>query len=206
MPELPVLDGSAAPWVEAIHAAGLEAHPAASGANLRLAKPVRVEDGDSWAIAVPSDSPRLTVGIDFPEHPAIGRQWASWAPPPPSPQQQQPPQQSTSGPESATFASSVAPARTLALAEHLELMRSRGLIRGGSLDNALVCDAKAGWLNESGVRFENEPARHKLLDLIGDLALLPATRCQCATLLPSARGTSCTSRSGRRLRPKLVYS
>ena len=52
-------------------------------------------------------------------------------------------------------------------------MRSRGLIRGGSLDNALVCDAKAGWLNESGVRFENEPARHKLLDLIGDLALLP---------------------------------
>ena len=205
-PELPVLDGSAAPWVEAIHAAGLEAHPAASGANLRLTKPVRVEDGDSWAIAVPSISPRLTVGIDFPEHPAIGRQWASWAPPPPSPQQQHPPQQSTIGPESATFASSVAPARTFALAEHLELMRSRGLIRGGSLDNALVCDAKAGWLNESGVRFENEPARHKLLDLVGDLALLPGHALPMCHIVAHRAGHKLHVALGKKIEAEAIYS
>ena len=67
----------------------------------------------------------------------------------------------------------MAPARTFALAEHIDAMRAQGLIRGGSLDNALVCDAREGWLNPTPLRFANEPARHKLLDLMGDLALLP---------------------------------
>jgi UDP-3-O-[3-hydroxymyristoyl] N-acetylglucosamine deacetylase len=167
-PELPVLDGSAAPWVAAIRAAGLvPAHNSTSGGDgtvdtmatdggaLRIGEPVCVEDGGSWAVAVPAERAKLTVGIDFPDHPAIGRQWASFTP------------------AADDFGAAVAPARTFALAEQLDAMRERGLIRGGSLENALVCDGRAGWLNASGERLANEPARHKLLDLLGDLALLP---------------------------------
>ena len=181
--ELPILDGSAAEWVAAIREAGL-APTAAAGrtdargactryqhAPVRATRVVLVEEGDSWAIALPALSPRLTVGIDFPSHASIGRQWASWAP-------------DEMGCGSAfergaatitdAFAIDVAPARTFALAEQLDALSERGLIRGGSLENALVCDA-SGWLNPSPLRFANEPARHKLLDLMGDLALLGGT-------------------------------
>lgn len=162
--ELPVLDGSAAPWVDAVRAAGLsdtQDNDDSPPAGLRLTCPVRVEEGDSWAVALPAASPRLTVGIDFPSHAAIGRQWATWSP-------------AVGGSDVAEdFASSIAPARTFTLVEHIDAMRAQGLVQGGSLDNALVCDLREGWLNESGLRFTNEPARHKLLDLIGDLALLP---------------------------------
>ena len=134
---------------------------------------IQVGDGDSWIVAVPAQSPRLTVGIDFPGHAPIGRQWASWTPTP-----------STASPHgedgsslSTAFTKEVAPARTFAVAEQLEMLRARNLIQGGSLDNALVCD-RLSWLNPtpegsaSPLRFDNEPARHKLLDLVGDLALL----------------------------------
>jgi UDP-3-O-[3-hydroxymyristoyl] N-acetylglucosamine deacetylase len=70
----------------------------------------------------------------------------------------------------ATFATEIAPARTFGLAHQIEALRDRGLIKGGSLENALVCGAE-GWLNPP-LRFLNEPVRHKLLDLIGDLSLL----------------------------------
>ena len=72
----------------------------------------------------------------------------------------------------AAFAAEVAPARTFTTQEQIEPMREAGLIQGGSLDNALVCD-RVRWLN-GPLRFDNEPARHKLLDLLGDLALLGA--------------------------------
>ena len=179
-PELPVLDGSAAPWVVAIQQAGVTATSQLldSGdpykATLKAAtlhSPVWVEEGGSWAVAVPAPAPRLTVGIDFPSHKAIGRQWASWSPIADAEHAGVEPSSGTS------FVSQVAPARTFALAEQLAELRERGLIQGGSLDNALVCDADR-WLNEppegagSPLRFPNEPARHKLLDLIGDLSLL----------------------------------
>ena len=184
-PELPVLDGSAAPWVEAIRAAGLtratsQAGGAGSsgsggggggGGGVQLDRSLRVEEGGSWVVAVPAASPQLTVGIDFPSHSSIGRQWATWRP-----HATWPAHAHVTAAELATagsFASSVAPARTFCRREDLDEMRSRGLIKGGSLENALVCDATDGWLNGSGLRFVNEPARHKLLDLIGDLALLP---------------------------------
>lgn len=168
-PELPILDGSAAPWVAAIREVGVTRAAAVGGgapsdaldaaartAPATLSTPVWVEDSGSWAVATPALSPRLTVGLAFPSHPLIGRQWASWAP----------------GDNAvASFADDVAPARTFALAEQLDAMRSRGLIRGGSLENARVCDATR-WINEDAARFANEPARHKLLDLIGDLALI----------------------------------
>ncbi len=169
-PELPLLDGSAAPWLRAIQRAGLvplDADAEAAGcAGARLRAPVRVADEDSgaWAVAMPASRARLTVGIDFPHHPPIGRQWASW-----SPEEQGGDGGDGSG-LSPSFAEQVAPARTFALEEQIEPLRAAGLIKGGDLDSALVC-SRSGWLN-GPLRFDNEPSRHKLLDLMGDLALL----------------------------------
>jgi UDP-3-O-[3-hydroxymyristoyl] N-acetylglucosamine deacetylase len=110
-----------------------------------------VYQGDAFVAALPSPTIRFTYGIDF-ELPAIGNQWHSWTP------------------EQESFAEEIAPARTFGLAHQIEALRDRGLIKGGSLENALVCD-RSGWLNPP-LRFPNEPARHKLLDLVGDLSLL----------------------------------
>lgn len=162
-PELPLLDGSAAPWLTAIREAGFDplgvtgAAPPASGRQQprRLRAPLSVQDGDAWVVAMPAAAAHLTYGIDFPHHPPIGRQWFSWSP-------------HTGGP----FADEVAPARTFGLFEQLEALRTQGLIRGGSSDSAIVCDAER-WLT-GPLRFADEPARHKLLDLVGDLSLLGA--------------------------------
>ncbi|HEY9690293.1 MAG TPA: UDP-3-O-acyl-N-acetylglucosamine deacetylase, partial [Coleofasciculaceae cyanobacterium] len=75
-------------------------------------------------------------------------------------------------PSPGSFSREIAPARTFGLAHQIEQLRAANLIRGGSLDNALVC-GEAGWLNPP-LRYENEPARHKILDLVGDLSLLGA--------------------------------
>lgn len=101
--------------------------------------------------ALPAPSIRFTYGIDF-EVSAIGNQWYSWTP------------------TQESFGEAIAPARTFGLAHQIEGLRNRGLIKGGSLENALVCDG-SGWLNPP-LRFSNEPVRHKLLDLVGDLSLL----------------------------------
>ena len=149
-PEVPLLDGSAQVWTEAIASAKVIpqltpcSHPT-------LREPVWVYQGDAFVAALPSPDLRFTCGIDF-ELPAIGNQWVSWSP------QHEP------------FEQAIAPARTFALAHQVEQLRSMGLIKGGSLENALVC-SKEGWLNPP-LRFPNEPVRHKLLDLIGDLSLL----------------------------------
>lgn len=154
-PELPLLDGSALGWVEAIGQAGRREQGAARpGAH--LSQPVSVHHGDAFVAAFPAPEARLTYGIDF-EVAAIGNQWFSWSP-----------AAEPFGPEG--FATVVAPARTFGLAHQVEQLRASGLIQGGSLDNALVCGDQ-GWLNPP-LRFDNEPARHKMLDLIGDLSLL----------------------------------
>ncbi len=149
-PEVPLLDGSAKVWVEALAAQGGSggSFPRASE---RLENPISVDYADGFVCAVPSPTLRFTYGIEF-EYRAIGQQWYSWEP------------------DKESFAIAVAPARTFGLADQIEALRSQGLIKGGSLDNALVCTAE-GWLNPP-LRFANEPARHKLLDLIGDLSLL----------------------------------
>ena len=168
-PELPLLDGSAARWVEAIGGAGLVEAASGSGAvcePIALDSRVSVGEGSSWLVALPARTPRLTVGIDFPAHAPIGRQWASWAPP-----VEGAVLDDAADACGSSFATEVAPARTFGLHDQLAALREAGLIRGGSLDNALVCDATR-WLN-GPLRFPNEPARHKLLDLLGDLALLP---------------------------------
>ncbi|HEY9624492.1 MAG TPA: UDP-3-O-acyl-N-acetylglucosamine deacetylase [Crinalium sp.] len=151
-PELPLLDGSAREWVEAIAQAGRVAQ-AASRNLMPLSEPIWIYQGDAFVAALPSSELRFTYGIDF-DLPAIGNQWYSW-----TPRQEQ-------------FEAAIAPARTFGLAHQIEQLRVNGLIKGGSLDNALVC-GNDGWLNPP-LRFSNEPVRHKLLDLIGDLSLLGA--------------------------------
>jgi len=106
---------------------------------------------DAQIRALPAAETRFSYGIDFDE-PAIGNQWYSWSP------------------EVESFVSAIAPARTFGLARQVDQLRQAGLIKGGSLDNALVCD-RSGWLNPP-LRFTNEPVRHKILDLVGDLSLL----------------------------------
>jgi UDP-3-O-[3-hydroxymyristoyl] N-acetylglucosamine deacetylase len=159
--EVPLLDGSALSWVEAIGEVGVvaaresEGQPVQVAENLSpnfcLEEPIWVYQGDAFVAALPAPVTRFTYGIDF-DLPAIGKQWYSWTP----------------GQES--FAEAVAPARTFGLAPQIDRLRDRGLIKGGSLENALVCDER-GWLNPP-LRFSNEPVRHKLLDLVGDLSLL----------------------------------
>jgi UDP-3-O-[3-hydroxymyristoyl] N-acetylglucosamine deacetylase len=136
--------------VEAITEAGVVAKSETSSA-LVLQEPVTVYQGDAFVTALPAPSTRFTYGIDF-DLPAIGNQWHSWMP------------------GEVSFAEAIAPARTFGLAYQIEQLQNRGLIKGGSLENALVC-GEQGWLN-GPLRFSNEPVRHKLLDLVGDLSLL----------------------------------
>ena len=150
-PEVPLLDGSAKEWMQALSAAGDRAQDAVRKVRSPIALPLTVQAGDAWVAAFPSDELRFSYGIDF-DLPAIGNQWHSWAA------------------DTQSFEDTVAPARTFGLAHQIDYLKAQGLIKGGSLDNALVC-GQAGWLNPP-LRFDNEPARHKLLDLVGDLSLL----------------------------------
>ena len=153
-PEMPILDGSALPWVQAIAKVGVT--PQVEGDHLILLKQaITVSKGDSFVTAIPADTLRFTYGIEFPSR-AIGEQWFSWSP--------------DIDNFSEGFQQEIAPARTFTLSAYIDQMRAAGLIKGGSLDNAIVCDGDR-WLNPP-LRFDNEPCRHKLLDLIGDLSLL----------------------------------
>lgn len=149
-PEMPLLDGSARVWAEALQAAGSEMQ-ADDRTPMTVKAPIWVRDQDAFVVAMPAAETRLTYGIDF-DLEAIGNQWHSWSP------------------NTQSFTEDIAPARTFGLAHQIQYLRQQGLIKGGSLENALVCD-RTGWVNPP-LRFENEPARHKLLDLIGDLSLL----------------------------------
>ncbi|MBW0166042.1 MAG: UDP-3-O-acyl-N-acetylglucosamine deacetylase [Vulcanococcus sp.] len=148
-PEIPLMDGSAQPWVEAIAEAGLKPlgpRPAAAP----LPGPITLQHGQSFATALPSDCLRLGAAIEFPQA-AIGRQLFSLELTPEA------------------FVEQIAPARTFGFKQQVEQLLAAGLIKGGALDNALVCDGE-GWVNPP-LRFADEPVRHKLLDLLGDLAL-----------------------------------
>jgi UDP-3-O-[3-hydroxymyristoyl] N-acetylglucosamine deacetylase len=125
---------------------------ASAAVEMTLSEPIWVRQDDAFVAALPADKLHLTYGIDFPHLPAIGSQWYSL----------------DLNPDQ--FRAAIAPARTFGFAEQIDFLRAQGLIKGGSLDNALVCGPE-GWLNPP-LRFANEPVRHKLLDLIGDLSLL----------------------------------
>ncbi len=147
--EVPLLDGSALPWVEAIAEAGLR--PLGERpAPLVLQRPLTLQQGQSFATALPSERLRIGAAIEFPQA-AIGRQLYGLE----------------LSPEA--FVAEIAPARTFGFRDQVEQLRAAGLIQGGGLDNALVCDGD-DWLNPP-LRYADEPVRHKLLDLLGDLAL-----------------------------------
>ena len=150
--ELPILDGSAAPWVEAILQAGIMG---LEGRRrfMKITQPIEVRNGNRWIRVLPFDGLRLRYVIDFPIL-ALGRQS----------------RELSLTPEK--YRRELGAARTFCLAQEIDMMRSRGLALGGSLDNAVVFGAD-GPLNES-LRYEDEAVRHKMLDLVGDLALLGA--------------------------------
>ncbi len=148
--EVPLLDGSALPWVNLIAEAGLRPLGSRSE-HSRLRRPLTLQAGTSFITALPADGLHLGAAIDF-DQPAIGRQMLALALTPQS------------------FVAEIAPARTFGLLSQVEQLRAAGLIQGGALENALVCDGDR-WLNPP-LRFADEPVRHKILDLLGDLALV----------------------------------
>lgn len=174
-PEAPLLDGSAALWVEAIAQVGIVAQSLPiERLSAPLAQPIWVYEGDAFVAAIPAPETRYSYGIDF-DLEAIGNQWFSWSPAQKGKAEEGKGEENDTG-DSLTnlgdrsFALEIAPARTFGLAHQIEYLQQQGLIKGGSLDNALVCD-RTGWLNPP-LRFANEPVRHKILDLVGDLSLV----------------------------------
>ena len=151
-PEVPILDGSALPFVTLVQDAGIRSLGKARR-FLTLTRPVRVKAGEKEILALPDNALQTTYAIDFPDS-AIGSQTV------------------TTEVSESTYAEEIAPARTFCLLRDVEAMRQSGLALGGSLDNALVV-GDDGVLNGT-LRFPDEFARHKVLDLVGDLALLGA--------------------------------
>jgi UDP-3-O-[3-hydroxymyristoyl] N-acetylglucosamine deacetylase len=149
--ELPILDGSALPFAQLIALAGLR-RQRARRAYAKILKPVEVAEGTRRIAVYPSESLRITYRISF-LHPLIGEQVVEFAP----------------GVDD--YGTAIAPARTFGFLEEVEMLRKSGLIRGGSLENAVVL-TRDGLLNSDGLRFPDEFCRHKVLDLVGDLALL----------------------------------
>jgi UDP-3-O-[3-hydroxymyristoyl] N-acetylglucosamine deacetylase/3-hydroxyacyl-[acyl-carrier-protein] dehydratase len=167
-PEPPIMDGSSAAFVDAITAARPSTHRG-QAQYLTLRSPVRVVDGESVYEAFPSDSLDLSVSIEFP-HPLIGRQECRYAVTPD------------------VFAREIAPARTFGFVREVDALRSRGLIRGGSTQNAIVLDADG--VVENTLRWPDEFVRHKALDCVGDLALAGRrVRAKVVAHKPSHRGT-----------------
>ena len=167
-PEPPIMDGSAAPFLEAIRSAGVVDH-GGTVPVLVLRGPVRFVDGESSYEAWPSQGLELDITIDFP-HPLIGRQQGHYC--------------VTAG----TFASELAPARTFGFVREVESLRAAGLIRGASTANAVVLDETS--VVDATLRWPDEFLRHKALDVVGDIALAGArVRARIVASKPSHRGT-----------------
>lgn len=150
-PEVPIMDGSAAPFVSVLEEVGLTRHTV-SRKFLAIRKPVSVIDGEKRVSIIPSRFFRVTFDIAF-QHPCIALQQRSV-------------KVTTAG-----FRKDLAPARTFGFLKDVEMLKAVGLARGGSLENAIVVDDEK-ILNPEGLRFQDEFVRHKILDAIGDLSLI----------------------------------
>ena len=152
-PEVPIMDGSAAPFVFLLQSAGVveqEKHKQ----FIRIKKPMLVEDGDKWVKIEPFNGFKVSFAIDF-DHPILKNS-----------------KQSAAVDFSTTsFVKEVSRARTFGFMDDLEALREAGFAQGGSFDNAIVMDA-FHILNDDGLRYEDEFVKHKVLDAIGDLYLL----------------------------------
>jgi UDP-3-O-[3-hydroxymyristoyl] N-acetylglucosamine deacetylase len=148
--ELPILDGSAKPFVEMIQKAGIRKQRKAR-TYLRIVREIELREGDKFIGVYPANTYTVAYSINFP-HPSIGKQSFCV--------------RLTNG----SYLSEIAPARTFGFLHEADAMRQQGLIRGASTDNAIVLD-RQDVLNPP-LRFADEFVRHKVLDLIGDLALI----------------------------------
>lgn len=158
-PEVPVLDGSAAVFVDAFDQAGIEVQ-AVKRRYIRILKPVRIDSGASWAEFVPYAGTRFEVEIDF-DSTAIGRQAFAL------------------NVTSETFRREVARARTFGFMKDVERLWAAGYALGSSLENSVVIGEDDRVINVEGLRFSNEFVRHKMLDAMGDLALAGARFIGC---------------------------
>ncbi|HEX8890176.1 MAG TPA: UDP-3-O-acyl-N-acetylglucosamine deacetylase [Pyrinomonadaceae bacterium] len=149
--EIPIMDGSAEAFTEMIERAGV-IEQAVARRCLMVRERVAIEQRDRWISIEPADSYQIDCLIDFP-HPLISRQHFQI------------------DISNGSFGREIAAARTFGFTEEIEALRRANLIRGGSLDNAIVLTSD-GMLNKTSLRFANEFVRHKILDIIGDLALL----------------------------------
>ncbi|MBN8895557.1 MAG: UDP-3-O-acyl-N-acetylglucosamine deacetylase [Rhodanobacter sp.] len=152
-PEVPIMDGSAGPFVFLLQSAGIEEQPVAKR-FIRIKKPIKVQEGDKWASFEPFEGFKVGFSIDF-NHPIISKR--------------------TSRAEidfsTTSFVKEVSRARTFGFMRDIEMLREHNLALGGSMDNAVVLDDYRV-LNEDGLRYEDEFVKHKILDAIGDLYLL----------------------------------
>jgi UDP-3-O-[3-hydroxymyristoyl] N-acetylglucosamine deacetylase len=148
--EVPIMDGSSAPFVYLIQEAGtkIQAEPRR---YMKILRPITASRGDAVMSVYPADAFKVTYTISF-DHPLLRHQ------------------SHTVTVDESSFAEGIAPARTFGFLREVEMMRQKGLTLGGSLDNAIVL-SETGVLNNT-LRFEDEFVRHKILDAIGDLALL----------------------------------
>lgn len=152
-PEVPIMDGSAGPFVFLIQSAGVQ-EQSAPKKFVRVKKEVTLRDGDKVASFLPFDGFKVSFSIEF-DHPVFkGRRL-----------------QTEMDFSSSSFVKEISRARTFGFMHEIEYLRSKGLAQGGSMDNAIVVD-EYRILNEDGLRFEDEFVKHKVLDAIGDLYLL----------------------------------
>lgn len=149
-PEVPIMDGSSEPFVAMIERVGTREQDAPRNA-IWIQRPIEVQDGDKYAILMPGNTPRITVEIDF-DNAAVGSQTLSVEL------------------VDEAFRRQVARARTFGFMDQIQALKNRGLIKGGSLLNAILVDGDR-IVNDSGLRFRDEFVRHKVLDSLGDLAL-----------------------------------
>ena len=152
-PEVPIMDGSAGPFVFLIQSAGVEEQGVAKR-FIRIKQPVEVKEGDKIARFEPFNGFKVSFGIDF-DHPAMSAES----------------RRSVIDFSSTSFVKEVSRARTFGFLRDIEMLRGKGLALGGSMDNAIVVD-DFRVLNEDGLRYEDEFVKHKILDAIGDLYLL----------------------------------
>ncbi len=173
--EIPIMDGSAAPFVFLIQSAGIR-EQVAKKRYIRILKPVRVEEHGKYVQFLPHDGYRVSFKIDF-DHPVFNSK----------------PQTAVFDFSTTSYIKQVCRARTFGFLSDYEKLRKAGLANGGSLDNAIVVDDYRV-LNDDGLRFDDEFVKHKVLDAIGDLYLLGSS------LIGAFEG----SRSGHELNNKLL--
>jgi len=152
-PEVPIMDGSASPFVFLLQSAGIKEQNKPKK-FIRIKRPIKVEDGDKSAAFKPFNGFKVNFSIDF-DHPAFNNRTL----------------QASVDFSTTSFVKEVSRARTFGFMHEIEYLRSQGLVRGGSMDNAIVVD-EFQVLNEDGLRYEDEFVKHKILDAIGDLYLL----------------------------------